>query len=245
MDRYAKNALWLYWIRGDDEEVLTDDEFSNLQEENLCEGNEIAEIFRIETDIFLFEAPLCKEFKEFNHLLQIDVDVLTGDLPGFKMYEDYKNTWYYEWNNKVPWVDEKPWLEDGIWKNLLMIYVMNASRLVSKVDMLNGPLVTGEKMDIGKKEESSEDVWSNYLPNDEWEHYEHTTYIKTDVNSNYDTYNNVCQIFKNCPKINNDNDAIQANQEWFDDHEPMEDDDDDIGDLDRLLDSKKCTLLCS
>ncbi|GKE68250.1 hypothetical protein Tco_1526322, partial [Tanacetum coccineum] len=36
---------------------------------------------------------------------------------------------------------------------------------------------------------------------------------------------------------NDDNDAIQANQERFDDHEPMEDDDDDddIGDLDDYL----------
>ncbi|GKC16309.1 hypothetical protein Tco_1013091 [Tanacetum coccineum] len=116
MDRYIKNALSMYWIRGDDEEVLTDDEFSDLEEENLREGNEIAEIFKIETDIFLVETPLCKEFKEFNHLLWIDVDVLTGDLPGFKTYEDYINTWYYEYNNEVPWVDEKPWLENGIWK---------------------------------------------------------------------------------------------------------------------------------
>ncbi|GKE10659.1 hypothetical protein Tco_1414210, partial [Tanacetum coccineum] len=35
--------------------------------------------------------------------------------------------------------------------------------------------------------------------------------------------------------INNKNDAIQANQEWFDDHEPIEDDDDDIRDLDDYL----------
>nr|GEY69106.1 RNA-directed DNA polymerase, eukaryota, reverse transcriptase zinc-binding domain protein [Tanacetum cinerariifolium] len=69
MDRYTKNALWLYWKRVDDEEVLTYDEFSNLEEENLREGNEIAEIFSIETDIFDFETPLCKEYKEFNHLL--------------------------------------------------------------------------------------------------------------------------------------------------------------------------------
>ncbi|GJX35905.1 hypothetical protein Tco_0247462, partial [Tanacetum coccineum] len=116
MDWYTKNTLWLYWKRGDDEEVLTYDEFSDLEEENLREDIEIAEIFRIETDIFDFEAPLCKEFKEFNHLLQIDIDVLTGDLPGFKTYEDYKNAWIYEWNNKVPWVEEKPWLDDGTWK---------------------------------------------------------------------------------------------------------------------------------
>ncbi|GJU74590.1 hypothetical protein Tco_1265995 [Tanacetum coccineum] len=34
--------------------------------------------------------------------------------------------------------------------------------------------------------------------------------------------------------INNDNDAIKANQELFNDHEPMEDDD-DIGNLDDYL----------
>ncbi|GKE40461.1 hypothetical protein Tco_1463866 [Tanacetum coccineum] len=86
-----------------------------------------------------------------------------------------------------------------------------------------------------EEEESSEDAWRNYLPNDEWEHYEHKTYIKTEVNSNYDTYNNVCQMFKNRAGINNDNDLIQTNQEWFDDHERIGDDDDDIGDLDDYL----------
>ncbi|GJU36220.1 hypothetical protein Tco_1184574 [Tanacetum coccineum] len=93
--------------RGDDEEVLTYDEFYDLEKENLREGNEIAEIFRIETDICDFETPLCKEFKEFNYVIQIDVDVLTKDLPGFKTYEEYKNAWIYEWNNKVSWINEK------------------------------------------------------------------------------------------------------------------------------------------
>ncbi|GJS35374.1 hypothetical protein Tco_0533756 [Tanacetum coccineum] len=50
MDRYTKNALWIYWKRGDDEEVLTDNELSNPEEKN--EEDEIAEIFRIETDLF-------------------------------------------------------------------------------------------------------------------------------------------------------------------------------------------------
>ncbi|GKE13791.1 hypothetical protein Tco_1421368 [Tanacetum coccineum] len=138
MDWYTKNTLWLYWKRGDDEDVLTDDELSNLEEEDLSKDNEIVEL------------------------------------------EEY---W---WGKK-------------------------------------------------EEEESSEDDWSNYLPNDEWEHYEDTAYEKSDVNSNHNTYNNVCQIFKNRARINDDNDAIQANQEWFDNHEPMEDDDDDIGDLDDYL----------
>ncbi|GJU68442.1 hypothetical protein Tco_1254701 [Tanacetum coccineum] len=204
--------------RGDTEEVLTYEELSDLEEENLCEGNEIVEVFRIETDIFLFETPLCKEFIEFNHLLQIDVDVLTRDLLGFKMYEDYNNAWIYKWNSKVPWVDEKPW---------------NYHELDYELMLKLEEYWWGKK----EEEESSEDDWRNNLPNDEWEHCEHTTYIETDVNSNHDTYYNVCQMFKNHEGINNDNDAIQENQEWFDDHEPMEDydDDDDIGDLDDYL----------
>ncbi|GKD25134.1 hypothetical protein Tco_1231348 [Tanacetum coccineum] len=116
MDWYTKNALWLYWKRGDDEEVLTYEELYDLEEENLREDIDIAKIFRIETDIFYFETPLCKEFKNFNHLLQIDVDVLTGDPPRFKTYEDYKNAWIYDWNKEVPWVEEKPWLDNGTWK---------------------------------------------------------------------------------------------------------------------------------
>nr|GEW98781.1 ATP-dependent DNA helicase PIF1 [Tanacetum cinerariifolium] len=39
---------------------------------------------RIGTDIFDFETHLCKEFKEFNHLLQIDIDVRTRDLSGLR-----------------------------------------------------------------------------------------------------------------------------------------------------------------
>ncbi|GKF15863.1 hypothetical protein Tco_0057325, partial [Tanacetum coccineum] len=169
-----------------DEEILTD-ELSNLEEVDLSEDNEIAEVFRIETDVFLLETPLSKEFKEFNHLLQIDVDVLTRDLPRFNTYEDYKNAWIYEWNIEVSWVEEKPWLDDGTWRE----------------------------------------------PNDEWEHNEDTTYIKSDVNYNHNTYNIVCQTFLDHAGINNDDDAIQASQR-FNDYELMEDDD-DIGDLDDCL----------
>ena len=33
----------------------------------------------------------------------------TGDLPGFKTYGEFKNTWYYELNDQIPWVTDKPW----------------------------------------------------------------------------------------------------------------------------------------
>nr|GEV96383.1 hypothetical protein [Tanacetum cinerariifolium] len=74
MDRYTKNALWIYWTRGDDEVDLTDEEFSDPNNENLIDKDEVAEIFRIETNIYDFETPICKAFNEFSYLLKIDTD---------------------------------------------------------------------------------------------------------------------------------------------------------------------------
>ncbi|GJU88682.1 VIER F-box protein 2 [Tanacetum coccineum] len=108
MDHYIMKALWIYWIRGDDEVGLTDEESSN-------DEDEIAEVFRIETNIFDYETPLCSTFNEFNYLLKVDPDLLTKDIMGFKTYEDYKDDWIYEWNKDVPWVDEKPWTNAGVW----------------------------------------------------------------------------------------------------------------------------------
>nr|GEV05607.1 hypothetical protein [Tanacetum cinerariifolium] len=84
MDQYTKNALWDYSRRGDEEEVITDNELSNPGDDNLIEENEIAQIFTIDTDIFRFETPLCEAFKELNYLSQIDVDVL------LKIYMDLR-----------------------------------------------------------------------------------------------------------------------------------------------------------
>ncbi|GJV00046.1 hypothetical protein Tco_1329316 [Tanacetum coccineum] len=69
--------------------------------------DEVAGVFRIDTNIFDFETPMCKAFNEFNYLLQIDLDLLTKDIMGFKTYEDYKDDWIYEWNENVPWVYDK------------------------------------------------------------------------------------------------------------------------------------------
>ncbi|GJV23914.1 hypothetical protein Tco_1376609 [Tanacetum coccineum] len=115
----------IYWIRGDDEIELTDEESSD-------DEDEFAEVFRIDTNIFDFETPMCKAFKEFNYLLQIDPELLTKDIEGFKTYKDYKNDWIYEWNKDVAWVDEKPWTKTR--------------------DVLNGQLVVGEWMVIVMEE---------------------------------------------------------------------------------------------
>ncbi|GJV68467.1 hypothetical protein Tco_1483976 [Tanacetum coccineum] len=93
--------LMLHLLNGDDEVELTDEEFSDNEDE-------VAKVFRIDTNIFDFETPMCKTFKEFNYLLQIDPDLLTKDIEGFKTYDEYKDDWIYEWNKDIPWVDEKP-----------------------------------------------------------------------------------------------------------------------------------------
>ncbi|GJW96162.1 hypothetical protein Tco_0177970 [Tanacetum coccineum] len=97
-----------YWIRGDNKVELTNEEFSDNEDE-------IAEVFRIDTNIFDYETPICSAFNEFNYLLKVDPDLLTKDIMGFKTYDDYKDDWIYEWNKDVPWVDEKPWTDTGVW----------------------------------------------------------------------------------------------------------------------------------
>ncbi|GJR48478.1 hypothetical protein Tco_1316581 [Tanacetum coccineum] len=75
MDHYTMKELWIYWIRGDDDVELTDEESSD-------DMDEVAEVFRIDTNL------------------------LTKDIEGFKTYEDYKDDWIYEWNKDVPWDHE-------------------------------------------------------------------------------------------------------------------------------------------
>ncbi|GKA26976.1 hypothetical protein Tco_0713144, partial [Tanacetum coccineum] len=93
----------------------TNEETSNLEETNHDDEQEISEIFRIETNLFDHETPLCEKFKEFNYLLKIDPDLFTKDIEGFKTYDEYKDDWIYEWNENVPWVHEKPWTDTRVW----------------------------------------------------------------------------------------------------------------------------------
>ncbi|GJW72272.1 VIER F-box protein 2 [Tanacetum coccineum] len=105
----------------DDSEHEADDDMgydpSDLtDEESSDDEDEIAKVFRIDTNIFNYETPLCSAFNEFNYLLKVDPDLLTKDIMGFKTYEYYKDDWIYKWNKDVPWVHDKPWLDNGIWK---------------------------------------------------------------------------------------------------------------------------------
>ncbi|GJU69658.1 hypothetical protein Tco_1255917 [Tanacetum coccineum] len=116
MDIFTKGALWDYWKLGSDEFEPINEKTFDLKETNRDDEQEIGEIFRIETNLFDYETPLCEKFKEFNHLLKIDPYVLTNDIVGFKTCDEYKDVWIYEWNKNVPWVHEKPWTDNGVWK---------------------------------------------------------------------------------------------------------------------------------
>ncbi|GJW69131.1 hypothetical protein Tco_0123555 [Tanacetum coccineum] len=83
-------TLWDYWKMGGDEIEVSDNESSDL-EEYWSDKEETAKIFKIETDVFDYETPLCLAFTEFNYLLKVDPDLLTKDIMGFKTYEDYKD----------------------------------------------------------------------------------------------------------------------------------------------------------
>ncbi|GJS68380.1 hypothetical protein Tco_0682945 [Tanacetum coccineum] len=138
MDWYTKNALWIYWMRRDNEVVLSDKEVSDIKDEDLIDESEIAEIFRIETDIFNFKTPLCSAFNAFNYLLKIDTDLLTNDILGFKTYNEFKDEWMNEWNKGIPWVPEEPWSKNGIHvDDIHHIY----KPFHFKMGKLNGPLV--------------------------------------------------------------------------------------------------------
>ncbi|GKC70120.1 hypothetical protein Tco_1116003 [Tanacetum coccineum] len=231
MDWYTKSAFWICWIRGNDEEVLTDKECSNLKDEDLCEEDEIAEIFKIETDIFDFETTLCKAFNEFNYLLKADTDLLTKDIPGFMTYEEYKDAWIYESNKDMPLVPEEPWLENGVphevighicdpfhfksghveWPTcssrndgycngrdlpgIIQIGNIVYFQQYKWYDGLEDDKLRDHWWGVKDDEESTDDAWSHYSPRDEWEDYEHKTYIQADINFNYNTYLDVCRIF--------------------------------------------------
>ncbi|GJR85706.1 hypothetical protein Tco_0209717 [Tanacetum coccineum] len=105
----VRNRIFVYPDSDEKDEEYSDDieptneKTLNLEDTNQDDEQEIGEIFRIETNLFDYETPMCEKFKEFNYLLKIDTGVLTNDIVGFKTYDEYKDDWIYEWNKNVPW----------------------------------------------------------------------------------------------------------------------------------------------
>ncbi|GJR55160.1 hypothetical protein Tco_1405681 [Tanacetum coccineum] len=88
-----------YQLSDDNEEMEADED---------DDPDDIAEIFKIEGNLFDFETPLCKAFNEFNYLLKIDMDLFTFDIQGIKTYEEY------ELNNNMTRDLEEPWSDNKV-----------------------------------------------------------------------------------------------------------------------------------
>nr|GEV95449.1 hypothetical protein [Tanacetum cinerariifolium] len=69
---------------------------------------------------------------------------------GFKTYDQFKNDWIYEWNDKIPW--------DNEWYEALVDYELKEKALRNKVEL---------EKSMNHEGESSDDAWRNYLPIDE------------------------------------------------------------------------------
>ncbi|GJR00008.1 hypothetical protein Tco_0522992 [Tanacetum coccineum] len=72
--------------------------------------DDVAEIFKIEGNLFDFETPLCKAFNEFNYLLKIDTYLFTFDIEEIRTYEEHE----YELNNNMTSDLEEPWSDNGM-----------------------------------------------------------------------------------------------------------------------------------
>ncbi|GJV32151.1 hypothetical protein Tco_1392551 [Tanacetum coccineum] len=153
----------------------------------------------INIDVFHFETPLCKAFKEFNYLSQVNVDVLTKDIPGFKTYKGYKDDWIYEWNVETS-VNEKPWTddeEDGYCNIKDLPGLIREGNLIRYQDY--------EWYTTIKDNELNEEALNNKAILEELMNEEEESIV--------------------------DRNETRDNKKRFDEHELMEDDDDDIGDL--------------
>nr|GEU66367.1 hypothetical protein [Tanacetum cinerariifolium] len=69
--------------------------------------NNIADVFKIEGNLFDFEIPMCEAFNDFNYLLKINKDLFTFDIQGTRIYEEYELTYPMTMDLKVPWLDKE------------------------------------------------------------------------------------------------------------------------------------------
>ncbi|GKE08219.1 hypothetical protein Tco_1411770 [Tanacetum coccineum] len=106
MNPFTKKVLWDFWNMSNDYEGVANEENSDVKEANNDDEQETIEIFKIETNLFYYETPLCTEFKEFNFLLKIDQELFTYDIERTMDCEDYENRL-----NDEP---EEPWSKNDV-----------------------------------------------------------------------------------------------------------------------------------
>ncbi|GJZ32490.1 hypothetical protein Tco_0577926, partial [Tanacetum coccineum] len=97
-DLVEKFVQKFYQLSDNNEEIVADED---------DDPDDIAEIFKIEGNLFDFETLLCKAFNEFNYLLKIDTDLFIFDIPKIKTYKEY------ELDNNMSGDLEEPWSDNG------------------------------------------------------------------------------------------------------------------------------------
>ncbi|GJQ98902.1 hypothetical protein Tco_0521887 [Tanacetum coccineum] len=194
---FLENSIRLLLLkRGDDEEVLTNDELSNPGDESLIEENEIAEIFRIELTYSNLRHLYAKHSRSMMntkmHRSMSGIKTFHGLLVDHGMIR-IGNMVYFE---DYGWYEE---LEDGELKE-------EALREKSMFEGSRAPC----------------------SPIDEWEDYEHTTYIESHVFYDIDPKRNGGGDGGEIVEGTNNDNVIQ------DEKEPKNEDD-VIGNLDDYL----------
>ncbi|GJS49977.1 hypothetical protein Tco_0600098, partial [Tanacetum coccineum] len=158
-----------------------------------------AEIFRINTNVFDFETPTCRSFNELNYLLQINPDVLTKYIDGFKTYEEYKDDWIYKWNKDIPWKDDG-YCNGG---NLPRAYIVGNTLRYQNLEWYEA-LEDGKLKDealknkaimegmINKDDESHNEGWRR------WDGYENTihNHEEREIEEQYENEER-CELFNN------------------------------------------------
>ncbi|GJS94806.1 hypothetical protein Tco_0801774 [Tanacetum coccineum] len=196
--------------KGDDQEVITNEELSDSEDGNLSEE------------------------EEFNYLLRIDADVLTKDILGFKIMENTKMIGFM--NRTTKYHGDKGYCNGGHLPgafqagNTLQCQDYEWYEALEESDLKDETLRNKAALEesMNHKEESSNDDWSHYSPIDEWEYHEHDANIEADVNSNYKPYFYSSRLFNNHTKKNDDKD-VQDGMEL------NKDADDDVGYVDDYL----------
>ncbi|GKB97363.1 hypothetical protein Tco_0983500 [Tanacetum coccineum] len=176
-----------------------------MEAEKGDDPDDIAEIFKIEGNLFNYETPLCKAFNDFNYLVRIGTDLFTFDIQGMRTYEEY------ELNNHVTRDLEEPWLDKGVPYQL-------CDHICEQYHFKNGmtkwPTCSSDIDGFYNSGELLGMVWINaheVTPFTRSESYGQRPYAKFKTEKAHDPYLDINRIFgRNYDTSNADN--IQKNQ---------------------------------
>nr|GEV20250.1 hypothetical protein [Tanacetum cinerariifolium] len=211
VDRYTKNALWDYWRRGDDEEVITDNGLSNLGDDNLIKEYEIDKIFRIDTIYFALRHLYVKHsgnstifLKSIHEVMMeygLNLSIIFHECNPLRLKNETTKWSTYNWKEGgyCNTGDLPGFIQEG---SLIRCENYEWENQVTTLGAIVRPLTNGRIMSI--------------------------LLTLIDAYSNQNTYNNVCQIVM-------DLNETYENHGWFDKYELMGNEDDDINGLEDYL----------